>query len=113
MKIIKVFLALLIVNFSFSIETEFDATNTDVLENESVSKSSPETSEIITFKRLVNSALRNSYYEKRLKVPSLEFLREKVREEKKNLRLKLQNDIYLKYLATNSSIFRDFLPMRF
>jgi hypothetical protein len=113
MKITIVFLALLIANFSFSIETEFDAVNTDVLENESISKSSTESSEIITFKRMVNSALKNSYYEKRLKVPRLEFLREKVREEKENLRLKLQNDIYLKYLATNNSIFRDFLPMRF
>ena len=64
------------------------------------------------FKR--NTILRNTFYEKKLKSDNnLNNLREKLFKEKQHLREKLENVFYLKFLARNSSIFRDFLPIRF
>ena len=60
------------------------------------------------FKRMT----RNTYFEKRI-LNDIKTLELAIKREKYLLRLKIENEIYLKFLVTNSSIFKDFLTMRF
>jgi hypothetical protein len=66
---------------------------------------------IRAFKRMINLT-RNAYFEKRI-INEIQTLKMAIKREKHLLRLKVENEIYLKFLVTNSSIFKDFLTMRF
>ena len=63
------------------------------------------------FKRM-NYLTNDKYFEKKI-INEIKTLKMAIKREKYLLRSKVENEIYLKFLVTNSSIFKDFLTMRF